>query len=71
MAWPLPDEPLNEYQWEEIIPRALIVAHLRMWIHNRRRRRANTRRRLIYAERILPEHVMGLANVIDFIAECL
>ena len=71
LAWPLPTEPLNEYQWAEIIPRALIVAHLRMWVHSRRRRRAKERRRLIYAERILPPHIMGLTHVIRFISECL
>ena len=71
MAGPRPDEPLNDFQLEEIVPRALIVTHLRKWIHNKRQRKSRIRRHLIYTERILPPHITDLAHVVTFIAECL
>ena len=70
-AGPHPRDSLTPAQAEDLVPRARIVVHLRRWVHRRRQRKSRIKRHLIASERILPPHVLTLANVVACIAECL
>ena len=59
------------YQQMDLIPRARIKRFLRRWIYRRRCARAEERRRLIYADELLPPPILSLVHVVQSIAECL
>ena len=71
LAWRPRGEGLTTYQQMDLVPRARIEGFLRLWNYRRRYARAVERRRLIYADELLPSPILSLAHVVQFIAECL
>ena len=68
---PFPGTGLAFIQQIDVVPRGRIQNLLRTWIRARREVRADERRRLIYADELLPPLILSLAHAVQFIAECL